>query len=100
MRVRFSQLSASSSRLHQRRPDALALPVVTYGHPDAADVTHAPACGGGVQAEASDHLALHAGHQRIQPLWRLRETLAPHLGPGERELQGACYRARAAEDAV
>src|SRR5215212_8027288 len=38
-------------RLHQHRPDTLALPVVAYGHPDAADVTHAPACGGGLQAE-------------------------------------------------
>src|SRR5918911_4265007 len=33
-------------RLHQRRPDTLALPVIAYGHPDAADVTHAPAGGG------------------------------------------------------
>src|SRR5919109_852857 len=34
-------------RLHQRRPDALAPSVITHGHPDAAEVTHAPAGGGG-----------------------------------------------------
>src|SRR5919107_6200285 len=55
-------------RLHKRRPYPLALPVVAYGHPDAADVTHAPAGGGGLQAEASNHLSLHTGHQRIQSL--------------------------------
>src|SRR5829696_548567 len=87
-------------RLHQCRSETLALPVVAYGHLDAADVTHAPSCRGGLQAESSDHLALHAGHQRIQTLRWLRETLAPRLGPRERHLQRVRYRPRAAEDAV
>src|SRR5215210_2198669 len=52
-------------RLHKRRPDAFTLPVVAHGHPDAADVTHAPAGRRSVQAEASDNLFLHASHQRI-----------------------------------
>src|ERR671920_1832913 len=87
-------------RLHQRRPYPLALPVVTHGHPDTADVTHAPAGRGGLQAEASDHLALHTGHQRIQTLRKLRKSLAPHLGPRERHLQRARHRPWAAEDAL
>src|SRR5215212_3867214 len=98
-RVRFSQLSARSSAASIRAVP-MPLPVVAHCHPDAADVTHAPACGGGLQAEASDHLALHAGHQRIQPLGRLREALSPRLGRRERHLQGARYRPRAAEDTV
>src|SRR3954468_1358815 len=85
---------------HQGRSYALALPVVAYCHADAGDVTHAPAGGGGEKGDLPDHLVLYAGHQRERPFLRLRETLTPHIGRRKRQLQGARYYQRAAEDAV
>src|SRR5918998_3555509 len=67
-------------RSHQRRPDSLALPVVAHGHPHAADVPHARAVWGGLQAEVSDYLSIHASHQQEQPFRWLGEPLAPSLG--------------------
>jgi hypothetical protein len=87
-------------RLHERRPHALALPVVAHGHPDAADVPHAQAGGGGLQADASDHLSFHTGHQRVQSLGWLREPPAPGFRRWEGQLQGARDGLRSAEDAV
>src|SRR5215208_6825488 len=61
-------------RLHQRRPDALALPVVVYSHPDIARMPRARV-GRHAQTQLSDHLSPSTQATR----WRVPSGISESL---------------------
>lgn len=64
--------------LHQRRPNALALPAIAHRHADLSDMRPARAAQAR-EPEIADHFTRHRGDQAVIRVVILRQPLAPQL---------------------